>query len=109
MLLCDRMIDFDSCLFRCMLSDRIMWMLNIRCDDNKRKISLKVDTPRIVCYVPGCTERKAAAAAGRRSRGWETSSLKFLSRVLLKASFSFRPRREGEKNWAPSALISDGG
>jgi len=40
-----------------------------RCDGNKRKISLKVDTPRIVCYVPGCTERKAAAAAGRRSRG----------------------------------------
>lgn len=52
------------------ITGRIMRMLNIhvrRGKGNKRKIPLKVYTPRIVYYVPGCTERKATA--GRRSRG----------------------------------------
>ena len=66
------LLQLKYCPFSMYIRGRIMRTLNIAiqrwCDGNKRKILLKVDTPRIVCYVPGYTERKAAAA-GRRSRG----------------------------------------
>jgi len=69
------------------------------CNGNKRKISLKVDTPRIVCYAPSYSKRKAAA--GQCSRGWKTSLLKFLSRALLKASF----RRRGARGWEKLSYV----
>lgn len=61
-------VKLNITLFLCVLEARTMRVLNIQwCNGNKRKISLKVDTPRIVCYAPGYSERKAAA--GQRSRG----------------------------------------